>query len=176
MIRIVVVAMVAALAIPLTAGATGGADAETIKHLPETKHTLVEGIQEAERSSGTAISAKFEFEDGKFWLSVYTAKDGRTRDAEHNSLLELKGEPNGATWKPDTEVFADKAHLTRAATQLTLMQLSKMGLADIVKKAASGQAGIPYSAIPAVQSGKPVVVVLFALPDGNTSAVNVELR
>jgi hypothetical protein len=175
MIRVVVVAVVAALAIPFAAGAAGGADTETIRHLPESKHTLVDGIHQAEQSSGAAISAKFEFEDGKFWMSVYTAKDGRARDAEHNTLMELKGEPNGATWKPDTEVFADKAHLTRAAAQLTLMQLTKTSLADIVKKAASGQPGTPYSAIPAVKDGKSVVVVQFALPDGKTSAVSVEL-
>ena len=174
MIRVVVVAMVAALAVPFIAN-SASADAETTRHLPESKHTLVDGIHQAEQSSGAAISAKFEFEDGKFWLSVYTAKDGRSRDAEHNTLMELKGEPNSATWKPDTEVFADKAHLTRAATQLTLMQLTKTSLADIVKKAASGQSGTPYSAIPAVKDGKSVVVVLFALPDGKTGAVNVDL-
>jgi hypothetical protein len=175
MVRVVVVAIVMALALPFIARAAGSADTETIRHLPESKHTLVDGIRQAEQSSGTAISAKFEFEDGKFWLSVYTAKDGRARDAEHNTLIELKGEPNGATWKPDTEVFADKAHLTRAATQLTLIQLTKTSLADIVTKAASGQAGTPYSAIPAVKDGKSVVVVLFALPDGTTNKVSVAL-
>jgi hypothetical protein len=175
MIRVVVVAMIAALAVPFIARATGSADAETIRHLPESKHTLVDGIHQAEQANGAAISAKFEFEDGKFWLSVYSAKEGRARDAEHNTLLELKGEPNGAAWKPDIEVFADKAHLTRAATQLTLMQLTKMSLADIVKKAARGQAGTPYSAIPAVKDGKSFVIVLFALPDGKTNAVNVDL-
>jgi hypothetical protein len=175
MVRVVVVAIVMALALPFIARAAGSAVTETIRHLPESKHTLVDGIRQAEQSSGTAISAKFEFEDGKFWLSVYTAKDGRARDAEHNTLTELKGEPNGATWKPDTEVFADKAHLTRAATQLTLIQLTKTSLADIVTKAASGQAGTPYSAIPAVKDGKSVVVVLFALPDGTTNKVSVAL-
>jgi hypothetical protein len=44
-----------------------------------------------------------------------------------------------------------------------------------VKKAASGQAGTPYSAIPAVKDGRSLVVVLFALPDGKTNAVNVDL-
>src|SRR5262245_34553443 len=132
MIRTVVVATVASLAVPFIARAAASADAETIQHLAESKHTLVDGIHQAEQANGAAISAKFEFEDGKFWLSVYTAKDGRTRDAEHNTLLELKGEPNGAAWKPDIEIFADKTHLTRAATQLTLMQLTKMSLADVV--------------------------------------------
>jgi hypothetical protein len=176
MLRVLHVAIILALAVPFGARAASSGDAETIRHLSESKHTLVEAISQAEQANGAAISAKFEFEDGKFWLSVYTAKDGRTRDAEHNTLMELKGEPNGAAWKPDTEVFADKAHLTRAATQLTLMQLTKMSLADVVKKAASGHTGTPYSAIPAVKDGKAFVVVVFALPDGTTSAVNVDLR
>jgi len=176
MLRVLTVAIVSALIIPFAARAAGAGDAETIKHLPESKHTLVDGIRQAEQTNGTAISAKFEFEDGKFWLSVYTAKEGLARDAEHNTLMELKGEPNAAAWKPDTEVFEDKAHLTRSAMQLTLVQLSKMSLADIVAKAASGQPGTPFSAIPAVKNGKAVVVVLFALPDGKTNAVNVDLR
>jgi hypothetical protein len=176
MFRVLSIAMVAAVVAPLLAGAANAGHTDTLKHLPESKHTLVEGIRQAEQTYGTAVSAKFEFEDDEFWLSVYTAKDGRARDAEHNTLMELKGEPNAATWKPATEVFSDKEHLTRSATQLTLMQLSKMSLADIVGKAADGQTGTAYSAIPAVKDGKPVVVVLFAQPDGRTNAVNVDLR
>jgi hypothetical protein len=156
--------------------AAGSGDADTVKHLGESKHTLAQGIKQAEQANGSAISAKFEFEDGKLWLSVYTAKQGRAGDAEHNTLLELKGEPNATAWNPQTEVFDDKEHLTRSATQLTLMQLSKMSLAEIVSKASANQAGTPYSAIPAIVAGKPVVVVRFSGPDGQTSSVNVDLR
>lgn len=176
MLRMFKVAFVIALIAPFAARAAESEDAETLKHLAESKHTLVEGIRQAEQANGTAISAKFEFEDGKLWLSVYKAKEGRDRVAEHNTLIELKGEPNTAAWKPDTEVFQDKKHLTRSAMQLTLMQLSKMSLAEIVARASAGQAGTAYSAIPAVKGGKAVVVVLFAMPNGNTAAVNVDLR
>ena len=174
--RMFTVAALIALITPFTASAAGGGDAETIKRLSQSKHTLVDGIRQAEQANGSAISAKFEYEDGKLWLSVYTAKEGRGRDAEHNTLMELKGEPNAAAWKPATEVFEDKEHLTRSAMHLTLMQLTKMSLADVVAKAASGQTGTPYSAIPTIQDGKAVVVVLFASPDGKSTAVNVDLR
>jgi hypothetical protein len=60
--------------------------------------------------------------------------------------------------------------------QLTLMQLSKASLADIVTKASTGQTGTAYSAIPEVKNGRPLVVVLFATADGKTHAVNVDLR
>jgi hypothetical protein len=173
--RVLITAIIA-LFVPLAAHAADGSGAETIKRLPESKHTLVDGIRQAEQANGDAISAKFEFEDGKLWLSVYTAKDGLARDAEHNTLIELKGEPNAAAWKPATEVFEDKAHLTRSAMQLTLMQLSKMDLAEVVAKAAGGQKGTPFSAIPAVKDGKAIVAVLFATPDGKTNTVNVDLR
>jgi hypothetical protein len=54
------------------------------------------------------ISAKFQFEEGKFSLSVYTAEDCRAGDAEHNTLMELKGEPDAATWNPDTTCLRTK--------------------------------------------------------------------
>ena len=151
-------------------------DAETVKHLSDAKHSLVDGIMQAEKSGGHAISAKFEFEDGKFWLSVYTAKEGREKEAERNTLMELKGEPNGAEWKPATEVFADREHLTRSAMQLTLLQLSKLDLVAAVKKASAQQKGTVYSAIPAVKNGRPVMIVRLATADGKTATINVDLQ
>lgn len=166
----------AALLMPVMAYAASGGDVETTQRLGEAKHTLVEGIRQAEQKDGTAISAKFEFEDGKLWLSVYTARAGRTPDAEHNILIELKGEPTASAWKPNVEVFEDKAHLTRSAAQLTLMQLSKKTLPEIIAEASAQQKGTAYSAIPMLKDGKPVVVVKFALPNGEMAAVNVPLR
>jgi hypothetical protein len=153
----------------------GSADADTVSRLGQSKHTLVEGIRQAAKTQGAPVSAKFEFEDGKFWLSVYTAKAGIGADAEHNTLLELKGEPNAATWNPNIEVFEDKKHLTRSAMQLTLLQQSKLDLAALVEKAASTDKGIPYSAIPAVKNAKAVLVVKLAMPDGSSHSVDIEL-
>ena len=174
--RMQIVATIVALVSPFMALAADSGDAETVGRLATSKHTLVDAIHQAEKANGSVISAKFEYEDGKLWLGVYAAKSGRGADAEHNTLLELKGEPDAAAWKPETEVFADKAHLTRSAMQLTLMQLSKASLADIVTKASAGQTGTAYSAIPEVKNGKPVVVVMFATADGKTHAVDVDLR
>ena len=176
MMRKIVVATIIALGTSLTLHAAESGDTDTISRLATSKHTLVEAIRQAEKSNGSVISAKFEYEDGKLWLGVYAARNGRGADAEHNTLIELKGEPNAAIWKPETEVFADKEHLTRSAMQLTLMQLSKASLADLVTKASAGQAGTPYSAIPEVMNGKPVVVVMFATPDGKSHAVEIDLR
>ena len=156
--------------------AAGSADADTVRRLGQSKHTLIEGIRQAAKTQGAPISAKFEFEDGKFWLSVYAAKAGIRSDAEHNTLVELKGEPNSAAWNPNVEVFEDKKHLTRSAMQLTLLQQSRLDLAALVEKAASTEKGIPYSAIPAVKNGRAVLVVKLATPDGANHSVDVTLQ
>ena len=169
-------AVLACLLLSGMAGAAGSADADTVSRLGQSKHTLVEGIRQAAKTQGAPISAKFEFENGKFWLSVYTAKAGIGADAEHNTLLELKGEPNATAWNPAIEVFEDKKHLTRSAMQLTLLQQSQLDLAALVEKAASTEKGIPYSAIPAVRNGKAVLVVKLATPDGASHSVDVALQ
>jgi hypothetical protein len=167
--------LIASLMITTLTHAAGSPDTETVSRLAQSKHTLVQGIRQAAKAQGAPISAKFEFEDGKFWLSVYTAKSGIEPDAEHNTLIELKGEANAAAWSPDVEVFEDKKHLTRSAMQLTLLQQSKLDLASVVEKASANEKGVPYSAIPAVKNGKAVVVVKFATPDGASHAVDVAL-
>lgn len=151
-------------------------DAQLLSKLSSSRHTLVDGIRQAEKSDGPAVSAKFEMKEGQLLLSVYTAKQGRDRDAEHNTLMELIGPATDAAWKAETEVFADKEHLARSAMQLTLMQLTRMSLADVIKKAEAQQPGTVYSAIPMVQGGRPVVDVLLATRDGQSKHVTIELK
>ncbi|MFZ1625379.1 MAG: hypothetical protein WAU48_11480 [Gammaproteobacteria bacterium] len=176
MIRSLALSTILAIGLPLAAVGADAGDAATTSRLATSKHTLVEAIRQVEKTNGSAISAKFEYEDGKLWLSVYAAKSGRTADAEHNTLIELKGEPIAAVWKPETEVFADKEHLTRSAMQLTLMQQTKASLADLVTSASAKEKGTVYSAIPAVKNGKAVLVLLIATPDGKTHSTDVDLH
>ena len=149
-------------------------DSALLSSLSQSKHSLADGIAQAEKQNGAAISAKFEVEDGKFWLSVYTAKAGLKSDAEHNELIELKGEANAANWAPAIEVFEDKKHLTRSAMQLTLVQASKLSLVDAIKKAGAAQAGTVYSAIPAVKDGNPVFNVKVATAGGKSVNVVID--
>jgi hypothetical protein len=67
-------------------------------------------------------------------------------------------------------------HIARSAMQLTLLQLSKLSLEDVIKKATAGQKGTVFSAIPAVNNGKPVVVVGIAKPDGTRTDVLFDLQ
>jgi len=153
-----------------------GDDKELVSKLSASRHTLADGIRQAEKVSGPAISAKFEMKGDQLMLSVYTAKEGRDRDAEHNTLMELIGPATGATWAPETEVFADKEHIARSAMHLTLLQMSRMSLTDAIKKAEAQQPGTVYSAIPSVQNGRPVVDVLVATKDGQSKHISVDLK
>jgi hypothetical protein len=138
------------------------------------KHTLLEGIQQAQKENGPAISAKFEFEDGKLMLSVYTAKAGLERDAEHNVLMELNGEATKPKWEPKSEVFEDKEHLARSAEQLTLMQLTPLTLEDATKKAIAMKKGTVYSVIPMVKDGKTVFDVIVATGAGKSAHIAID--
>jgi hypothetical protein len=143
-----------------------------LQALPMSKRTLADGIkQAAAKAPEVAISAKFELEEGKLSLSVYTAEKGLGADAEHNLLKELAGSPEAAQWKPQVEVFKDVPHVSRASQQLTLMSHSKFSLLDILRKAEKDQPGTVFSIAPVLRDRKAQFVVLVA-SQGNV----VELR
>jgi uncharacterized membrane protein YkoI len=142
-----------------------GGDEDLLKRLKDSKHSLADGIKQAEKENGPGISAKFEMKGDTLMLSVYTAKTGLDKDAEHNVLIELIGDAAKDKWNTETEVFEDKKHLTRSAMQLTLVQLSKLSLVDAIKKAETAQRGTVYSAIPSVKNGNAVYDVKVATPD-----------
>lgn len=156
------------------ARAKEGDDAALLSHLKEAKHSLVDGIAQSEKQNGKAISAKFEMKGSTLMLSVYTARAGTSNDAEHNELIELIGDGAKGTWSPEIEVFEDKQHLTRSAMQLTLVQTSKLSLADAIKKGQGAGVGTVYSAIPAVKSGRPVYVLKVASAQGRGSELTID--
>lgn len=153
-----------------------GEEQALLAKLSQSKHSLLEAVAQAEKENGTAISAKFELEDGKLMLSVYTGKQGRDRDAEHNTLTELGGDAASPAWQPKAEEFEDKAHVARAAMQLTLMQLTKLSLTELLKKAGAVQKGTIYSAIPAAKNGKAVVDFLVATAPGKSVVVTLDAQ
>jgi hypothetical protein len=137
--------------------------AKLLPALAKSKLTLAEGVkQAAAKSPEVAISAKFELEDGKLSLSVYTAEKGLRADAEHNVLKEVAGSPEAAAWKPEVEVFKDVPHVSRASQQLALMSLSKFSLLDMLGKAEKDQPGTAFSITPVLREGKAEFAVLVA--------------
>src|SRR5438034_10567611 len=96
-----------------------------LEALGKSKHTLIDGVRQAAKGSAVPISAKFEMEDGKLSLSVYTAEKGLSVAPEKNVLQELSGSPEEEKWTPKAEVFKDVPHVARSSEQLTLMALGR---------------------------------------------------
>src|SRR6266436_5170362 len=128
-------------AIPLImAGQAAHADDTLlISKLKDSKISLLEGIAQAEKTSGPVTSAKFEMDGDSLSLSIYTAPQGLNTPAETNELSELSGDPTASAFAPKTEVFADKEHIARASVHLTLMQLSRLTLTQIIREALEEQ-------------------------------------
>ena len=145
------------------AAESGRDQAALIKVLPQSKHSLMDGLRQATRPPEVPISAKFEFDDaGKLSLSVYTAEKGVSVDPEKNVLKELSGSPAQDKWTPEVEVFKDVPHVARSSQQLTLMSISRFTLVDIVAKAQKEQGGTVLSVAPMIRDRKPIFVVLMA--------------
>jgi hypothetical protein len=161
----------AAAATPPTAPAAAAGD--LLGQLKTRKLELADGIQRVAVENGPAISAKFELEDGKLQLSIYTAQGGLEKDAEQNVLLELAGDAAAAKWEPKREVFEDKEHITRAATHLTLVQLAKTNLPAVIAKATAQQPGTVYAITPVVKNRKPAFDVLVATPEGKSVQLTI---
>jgi len=133
-----------------------------LEALGKSKHTLLDGVRQAAKAAGTPISAKFELEDGKLSLSVYTAGKGLSVEPEKNVLQELSGSPESESWAPNVELFKDVEHVARSSEQLTLMALGKASLADVVARVQEKQPGTVFSVTPIIRNHRPVAEVLVA--------------
>ena len=83
-----------------------------LKALPSSKHALADGIRQAVKGGEAAISAKFEMDEGKLSLSVYTV------DTTHNVFKEIAGSSEAETWNPQTEIIKEGEDLQNAKGQL----------------------------------------------------------
>jgi len=156
-------AIVFAAMFPLLANADESKDTQaSVAALGKSKLTLSEGMRQATKSPAVPISAKFELEDGKLSLSVYTAEKGLAVEPEKNVLQELSGSPEQDKWEPKVEVFKDVPHVARSSEQLTLMALGKSSLTDIIARVEKTQQGKVFSVTPTIRNHKPVAEVLVA--------------
>src|SRR5437667_10622401 len=95
------------------------------------KVPLARGLA-ASASHGQPISAKFEMEDGKLQLSVYTATGGK--------FFEVSVDPNsGAVVK--TEPIGEGEDYTAAQSQSAAMAKAKVSLRAAVQNALRANAG-----------------------------------
>src|SRR5262249_36006575 len=140
-------------------------DAALLKALAGAKISLLQGISQVAKGTEVPTEAKYEMEDGKLMLSVYTSAKGFDTAAEDNSFNEYGGEATAATWSPKKEVFTDLKHIARSAQYHTLLSMTKFTIPEIVRKASAD--GTVFSVKEKVRNGKPVFEVMTA--KGNTA-------
>jgi hypothetical protein len=104
-----------------------------IKRLGDDKISLQQGLA-ASGQTGQPISAKFEVDEGKLQLSVYTAKDGKFLEALVNFV-------NGKVLKIEPITEADD--LAAANSQSAATVKAKTSLKEAVDKAMAQSANAP---------------------------------
>ena len=112
--------------------------------------TLQGGLRASE-AQGTPISAKFEIEDGKLQLSVYTMKG--------NDFMEVVADPKtGAIAK--AEKITDAGDLKEAAGQKAAMAKAKVPLLTATETAVKANAGAEaVSIVPELKNGQAMAEV-----------------
>ena len=98
-------------------------DQALIKAIGGAKISLLQGIAQVAKTE-VPTDAKYELEDGKLMLSIYTSDTA----AEDNSFNEYGGDATATDWAPNKEVFTDLKHIARSAQYHTLLSMTKMTL------------------------------------------------
>src|SRR3954454_6617041 len=137
--------------------------AALIKAISGAKITLLQGIAQVTKGTEVPTEAKYEMEDGKLMLSVYTSAKGFDTAAEDNSFNEYGGEATAAAWAPKKEVFTDLKHIARSAQYHTLLSMTKVTIPAIIQKAAAQ--GTVFSVKEKIRNGRPVFEVMTAKGD-----------
>jgi hypothetical protein len=129
-----------------------GDQAAVVKALPQAKVSLAQALL-ASAHDGTPISAKFEVEDGKLQLSVYTMKGDKFSEV-------IVDHVSGKVAK--TETITEGEDLGEAKAQSAAMKGAKKSLAAALEQALKANAG--YKAIsiePSLKDGHSVAEVVL---------------
>jgi hypothetical protein len=124
--------------------------AELAKALKDAKVSLGAGLM-ASASEGKPISAKFEVEDGKLQLSVYTEKNGKFSEVivDHQSGKVAKSAP-----------ITEGDDLAEAKAQSAAMATAKLSLTEALAKAVAENAGARVvSIVPSLKHDQPIAEV-----------------
>jgi hypothetical protein len=125
-------------------------DAALIKAMDGAKVTLQQGLATSQRE-GRPISAKFEMEDGKLQLSIYTEKAGKFFEVIVDHI-------RGSVAK--TEPITQGEDLADAKSQSAVMAKAKIDLESATAKAAGGDRALAVTAD--LKDGHPVASVVVA--------------
>ncbi len=110
-------------------------------------------ILAASEQQGQSISAKFEVDEGKLQLSVYTLKEGKFSEV-------LVDHTNGKVVK--VEPITEGDDLAAANSQSAAMTDAKTTLKEAVDKAVTPSANVRVvSAVPSLKNGRPVASIVL---------------
>ena len=130
--------------------------AELANALSSAKVSLQQGFTASERE-GQPISGKFEMDEGKLQLSIYTAKEGKFYEVivDHMTGTIAKVEP-----------IIEGEDLAHAKSQKAAMERAKVKLADAATNAKGQAKGkvaevLVVSAIPELKGDSPVAAVVL---------------
>jgi Peptidase propeptide and YPEB domain len=120
------------------------------KFMPTAKVSLQEGLTAAE-SQGRPISGKFEVDEGRFQLSVYTARDGKFSEV-------LVDQNTGKVAK--SEAITEGSDLAAAQMQMEAYSKSRTPLKAAIARAELAYPGYrAVSVTPRLSNGHPLAVV-----------------
>src|SRR5882724_9581474 len=156
MISIAVRLMLLVAAIGFWGGATTpawaqGSDSAALAVAMKNATATLQGGLKASEAQGTPISAKFEIEDGKLQLSIYTMKG--------NDFMEVVADPKTAAIAK-AEKITDADDLKAAAAQKAAMAKATVSLLTAADTAAKANTGLrEISIYPLLRDGHPVAEV-----------------
>jgi hypothetical protein len=112
----------------------------------KTAKVTLQRVLIASKAQGIPISAKFEIEDGKLQLSVYTMKG--------SDFMEVVADPNTGTIAK-AEKITDAGDLKEAAEQKATMAKAKVPLLTATETAVNANAGSrAVSIVPELKNGQ----------------------
>ena len=150
--RVVSLLVAAFLIVPLAYAEDSAVEAQKLAdHVKHAKVSLERGLQVSEKE-GKPISGKFELEDGKLQLSVYTEKSGKYYEVvvDHTSGKIAK-----------VEEITSGDDLEAAKTQAEAMTKAKRSLRDATRAAEKAHKGFhALSVTPSLKDGHPLATVV----------------
>ena len=130
-----------------------GDQTAVVKTLSQAKVSLSQGLQ-ASAQEGTPISAKFEVEDGKLQLSVYTMKADKFSEV---SVDPISGKV------VNVEAITEGEDLAAAKAQSDALKKAKRSLSAALQEALKANKGYQaVSVIPSLKDGRTVAEVALA--------------
>jgi hypothetical protein len=143
---ILLVAAIGFMGAPIVPAWAEDPDPAALAAAMKNASATLQGGLKASEAQGTPISAKFEIEDGKLQLSIYTMKG--------NDFMEVVADPNtGAIAK--AEKITDADDLKEAAEQKAAMTKAKTPLLTATEAAVNANAGSrAISIVPELKNGQ----------------------